>query len=98
MLFFTALQLVDLCALLVCATAILVRDAKEPGNRTAAALLYCGAFWAGCQLLWNTTQDRPLALALVRLSAAGWAGLGTLIARFIVDVPSGPPPRPRRAL
>ncbi len=96
--FFTALQLVDLCALLVCATAILVRDSTERGNRTAALLLYCGAFWAACQLLWSATDDREQALFLVRASAAGWAALGPLLARFIVEVTNAPAPRLRRAL
>jgi PAS domain S-box-containing protein len=95
---FTALQLVDLCALLVCATAILVRDATDRGNRTAAVLLYCGAFWSACQLLWNSTGDRAHALFLVRASAAGWAALGPLLARLIVEVTNSPAPRLRRAL
>jgi two-component system NtrC family sensor kinase len=95
---FTALQLLGLCALLVCATTILVRDSSDPGNRTAAMLLYSGAFWASCQLLWNTTDDAADALVLVRLSAAGWAALGPLSARFILDVTRAPAPRLRRAL
>jgi len=73
---YTALQLFDVCALLVCATTILARDSADRGNRSAATLLYAGAFWAGCQLLWNTTADPDFALRLVRLSAAGWAPIG----------------------
>jgi PAS domain S-box-containing protein len=95
---FTALQLLDLCALLVCATAILVRDSKDRGNRAAAALLYCGAIWSAGQLLWNSTDDRHLALRMVRASAVGWIALGPLIARFIVEVTNAPAPRLRRAL
>ncbi len=95
---FTALQLLDLCALLVCATTILARDPADRGNRTAALLLYAGSIWAGCQLLWNTTEDARFALTLARLSAPGCAALGPLIARFILDVTGAPAPRLRRAL
>jgi len=95
---FTALQLFDLCALLVCATTIRARDPADRGNRTAALLLYCGAIWAGCQLLWNTTEDAGFALFLARLSAPGCAALGPLTARFILDVTGEPAPRLRRGL
>jgi len=95
---FTALQLVDLCALLVCATTILARDPADRGNRAAAVILYCGAIWASCQLLWMTTDSPELALQLVRLSVAGWAPLGPLIARFMLDVTRSPAPVLRRVL
>ncbi len=95
---FTALQLVDLCALLVCATTIIARDPADRGNRAAALLLYCGAFWAGCQLLWTATQSPVVALRLVRISVVGWAPLGPLVARFMVDVTRAPAPRLRRVL
>jgi len=95
---YTALQLFDVCALLVCATTILARDPVDRGNRSAATLLFGGAFWAACQLLWNTTQDAQFALRLVKLSAVGWAAVGPLGARFIVDVTGEAAPRLRRAL
>ena len=98
MLAFTALQLLACAALLVSATTILVRDPHDAGNRQAALLLYCGAFWAICQLLWNTSQDPVAALALVKLSALGWVGIGPLTARFIVSVTGLPAPRLQRAL
>ncbi len=96
--FFTALQLFDVCALLVCATTILVRDTADRGNRTAAVLLYGGAIWASCQLLWNTTTDPEWALSLVRISALGWAAIGPLAALFILEVTRAPAPHLRRAL
>jgi PAS domain S-box-containing protein len=95
---FTALQLLDLCALLVCATTILARDPRDRGNRTAALLLYSGALWASCQLLWNTTEDPKFALDLVHVSSLSRAALGPLSARFILDVTGAPAPRLRRAL
>ena len=98
MLAFTALQLLACAALLVSATTILVRDPRDAGNRQAALLIYCGAFWAFCQLLWNTSQDAASALALVKLSALGWVGIGPLTARFIVSVTGVRAPRMDRAL
>jgi signal transduction histidine kinase len=95
---FTALQLVDLCALLVCATTIVARDPADRGNRSAAMLLYSGAIWASCELLLSTTESPERALELVRLSAAGWAALGPLAARFILDVTRAPAPLLRRVL
>ncbi len=98
MLAFTALQLLACAALLVSATTILVRDSRDAGNRQAALMLYCGAFWAICQLLWNTSQDPVAAFALVKLSALGWVGIGPLIARFIVSLTGVAAPRLQRAL
>ena len=86
MLAFTALQLLA-CALLVSATTIVVRDPHDAGNRQAALLIYCGAFWAACQLLWNTAR-RSATHALAADEALG-ARLGRrsvrCTARFIVD-------------
>jgi PAS domain S-box-containing protein len=84
--------------LLVCATTIVARDPADRGNRSAAMLLYSGAIWASCQLLWTTTRSPEHALGLVRLSAAGWAALGPLAARFILDVTRAPAPVLRRVL
>ena len=56
MLAFTLLQLLAFAALLVSATTILVRDPHDAGNRQAALLLYCCAFWALWQLLWNSAR------------------------------------------
>jgi len=98
MLAFTALQLLACAALLVSATTIVVRDPHDDGNRQAALLIYCGAFWALCQLLWNTSSDPVAALALVKLSALGWVGIGPLTARFIVSVTRVNVPRLQRAL
>jgi PAS domain S-box-containing protein len=83
---FSVLELASCCALLVTATTILVRDPTDRGNRSAALLLYAGAFWAICQVLWNNVDDPELALWLVRLSAAGWVWLGPLSAGFILAV------------
>ncbi|MEX2208411.1 MAG: ATP-binding protein [Myxococcota bacterium] len=98
MLAFTALELLACAALLVSATTIVVRDPHDAGNRQAGLLIYCGAFWAVCQLLWNTAQDPEYALALVKLSALGWVAIGPLTARFIITVTRVNVPRFQRSL
>jgi PAS domain S-box-containing protein len=95
---FTALQLAACCALLVSATTIFVRDPTDRGNRAAALLIYSGAAWGVCQLLWNTTDDPELALLLVRLSALGWVFLGPLSARFILSVTQARAPHLRKTM
>jgi PAS domain S-box-containing protein len=98
MLAFTLLQLLAFTALLVSATTILVRDPHDAGNRQAALLLYCGAFWALCQLLWNSARDPDVALALVKLSALGWVWIGPLTLRFTLSVTGVNAPLLRRTL
>lgn len=98
MLAFTALQLLACAALLVSATTILVRDPSDPGNRQAALLIYCGAFWATCQLLWNTSDDARAVELLMKLSALGWVAIGPLSARFLIAVTGVKVPRIQRAL
>ncbi len=98
MLAFTALQLLACAALLVSATTIVVRDPHDSGNRQAGVLIYCGAFWALCQLLWNTAETAEEALWLVKLSALGWVGIGPLTARFITTVTRVNVPRLQRSL
>lgn len=98
MLAFTLLQLLAFTALLVSATTIFVRDPNDAGNRQAALLIYCGAFWALCQLLWNSARDPDVALVLVKLSALGWVWIGPLTLRFILSVTGVNAPRLRRTL
>jgi PAS domain S-box-containing protein len=98
MLAFTALQLLACAAMLVSATTILVRDSADRGNQQAALLIYCGAFWGVCQLLWTTCDDPRAVLVLVKLSSLGWVGIGPLTARFIVSVTGQPAPRIARAM
>jgi signal transduction histidine kinase len=95
---FTALQLAACCTALVSATAILVRDPADRANRSAALLIYSGAVWGVCQLLWNTTDDPELALSLVRASALGWVWLGPLSAQFILSVTNVPAPHLRKTM
>lgn len=98
MLAFTALQLLACAAMLVSATTILVRDPADRGNRQAAQLIYCGAFWGGCQLLWTPSDDPRAVFALMKLSALGWMAITPLTARFIISVTGVPAPRMDRAV
>ncbi len=70
----------------VLATAILSRDSKSGASRLSAALLYGGAFWAFCEVLWTTASDPVVALRLVKLSAIGWAMAGPLGLHLLIEV------------
>ena len=57
---------------------IYARDPTSRPNRLVAALGACTAFWAVCEVAWNTSDDPARVLFLVRLSALGWIWLGPL--------------------
>lgn len=57
---------------------MLGRDGTHRANRVAAALTLGATLWSFCEVLWTTASDDGRALALVRLSAVGWVGMGPL--------------------
>lgn len=67
-------------------TAILVRDARSVTSRLSAALVYGGAFWALCEVLWATSADPEVALRYVKLSAIGWFLIGPLALQLMIEV------------
>jgi hypothetical protein len=78
---------------------------RDPGprrahsaNRLAALLIGGVSFWAGCEVLWNSSGDPASVLRLVRLSALGWAALGPLSLHLFLEITSDPAPRVRRVL
>jgi PAS domain S-box-containing protein len=82
----------------VLAVAILAQDPRGRMNRRASLLVAGAAWWALCEVLWNTASDPDVALALVRTSCLGWVALGPLGLEVLLEVAGQPAPRQRRAL
>jgi PAS domain S-box-containing protein len=72
------------------AVAILVRDTRRRASRLAVALAVCGAWWAGCELFWNTTTDAQAALFIVRLAAPGWLIIGPVVLHLFLELTAHP--------
>jgi len=66
-------------------------------NRIAALLLGLGAWWAGCELFWNVTDDPATALLLHRLAAPGFCFIGPLGMLLVLEA-AETPLRPKRWL
>jgi signal transduction histidine kinase len=82
----------------VLAVALVSEDPRSPVNRRTGLLFAGSAWWAGCELLWNTATDPDAALFLVRLSSLGWAAIGPLALDVFLRVSEQPAPRLRRAV
>ena len=80
------LPLASCVACSVFGTAILVRDARSATSRLSAALVYGGAFWAFCEVLWMTAADPEIALRWVKLSALGWFLIGPLALQLMIEI------------
>ncbi|MEN8181532.1 MAG: ATP-binding protein [Myxococcota bacterium] len=68
----------------ITAGLILARDPASRSNRTAAFLSVCTAFWAMCEVAWNTSSDPRVVLTLVKLSAFGWIWIGPTALRVFL--------------
>jgi signal transduction histidine kinase len=75
---------------------ILARDARSPSNRSAAFLSLCNAYWASCEVAWNTASDPEAVLRLVKLSAFGWIWIGPTALRVFLAASEDRSPRARR--
>ena len=82
----------------VLAVAILALDPRSRLNRRASLLVAGAAWWALCEVLWNTASDPRTALFLVRLSCFGWVALGPLGLDVLLAAAGRPARRERRAL
>lgn len=60
-------------------------------NRTCGTLLLAAAWWAGCEVLWNTSSEVSTALFLQRLAAPGFVFLAPLATRLVHEVAEIPP-------
>ncbi len=79
-------------------SALLARDPRHPANRRFALLMLCAAFWAGCEVVWNTQPSASVVLVLVRLSAAGWIWVGPIGLHVILELVGTPRGWPWRLL
>ena len=84
------------CAVL--AVMLISEDTRNPVNRRTALVFAGSAWWAACELLWNTASDPETALLLVRLSSLGWVAVGPLALDVFMRVSEHPSPAARRAL
>jgi PAS domain S-box-containing protein len=88
--FYLLLPLISCVACSALAVAVLARDSARRSSRLAAAAATCGAWWAGCEVLWNTAHDPQSALTLIRLAAFGWACIGPVILHLFLELTSHP--------
>jgi signal transduction histidine kinase len=63
---------------------LLARDSASRSNRSAAFLSLCNAWWAMCEVAWNTSTDPEVVMTLLRLSAFGWIWIGPTALRVIL--------------
>ena len=68
------------------AGAIWARDSSNQGNRLAATLLTCAAFWSLCDVLSNTADDATTALEFVRWSCLGSLMVGPLAFHMLLTL------------
>jgi PAS domain S-box-containing protein len=80
------LPLISCIGCSILATAILAWDSRSATSRLSAALVYGGAFWALCEVLWMTSADPEVALRFVKLSALGWVLIGPLALQLMIEV------------
>lgn len=80
--------LVPMLACVGCAASagmMFARSTAYGTSRAAAQILLGGAFWALCEIAWNTADDPDTALALIRASAAGWVWLGPSVTQLFLE-------------
>jgi signal transduction histidine kinase len=77
-------------------TGILMIGARERPNQVIAALHFGGAFWAGCEVLWNAAPDAQTALLLHRIAGPGWIFIGPLAVHLVCSVTEVRLPRLQR--
>lgn len=95
---FHVVLMISCVASAIFGTAVLARDARETSNRLASAIIFGGAWWAFCELLWTQTADPETALVLVKLSAFGWVCIGPLGLQLMMELVGDTNPRRRLLL
>ena len=75
---YLALPMIACVSLVALLVSMRARDPHHPVNRVGAVLMGGAAFWAFCEVLWNSASDPERVLQLVRLSSVGWVAVGPL--------------------
>jgi signal transduction histidine kinase len=86
-------MLMPLAACLACsmlAVAVLARDSTRRASLLAAGVAFCGAWWAGLEVIWTGADDPRIAVQLIRLSAPGWMFIGPVILHLFLELTSHP--------
>ncbi len=79
-------------------TSVWMRDTRNKANRLATLLIWGGAYWAFCELLWNQAADAETALTLVKLSTLGWVWIGPVSLSLMIEIMGDSMPRSRVVL
>ncbi len=72
-------------------SACLLMAPELRANRTSGVFLLVAAWWAACEVLWNTAPDASMALFFHRLAAPGFLFITPLAMRLVHDVMETPP-------
>ena len=88
--FYLLLPLFSCIACSALVVAVLARDTTRRASRLGAIVAGCGAWWALCEVLWNTASDPEIALRLVTLAALGWMTIGPAVLHLFLELTSQP--------
>jgi len=87
---YLVVPLLTAMALSTLAGICLLMGLELRANRIAAVMLGLGAWWAGCELFWNLTDDAGTALLLHRLAAPGFCFIGPLGMLLVLEAAETP--------
>ena len=72
------------------AVAVLARDSSRRASRLGAGVAACGAWWAACEVLWNSADDPTVVLRLIAVSGLGWMFIGPAVLHLFLELSSHP--------
>ena len=93
--------IVPMLACVGCAASagmLFARSAAYGTSRAAVQILMGGAYWALCEIAWNTATDAGDARFWMRASALGWVFLGPFVAQLFLEREAQPSRARRRLL
>ena len=84
------LPLVSCVASCMLVVAVLSRESTRLASKLSASVAACGAWWALCEVLWNSAHDGEVAHWLIRLSAFGWLFIGPIVFHLFIELTNHP--------